>query len=117
MHNTLVIELLAARKASSLRQGDIAHLLGVKQSKISAYETGKQVPSQEHLLMLALIYGGPFERFQEEQLRRARRIILDNLKTLPLEVRITADTYHRPLTIEHLHDRLSAEADDHELAA
>ena len=117
MHNTLSIELLAARKVAGLTQGDLAHLLDTQQSRISAYETGKTLPSQEHLLKLALIYGRAFERFHEEQLSHAQTRLLRNLDTLPHDVRITADTFNRLTTIERLRDRLLAEADEYDIAA
>ncbi|MES9962190.1 MAG: helix-turn-helix transcriptional regulator [Candidatus Sedimenticola sp. 20ELBAFRAG] len=117
MHNSLSVELRSARKASGFLQKDLAQLLGVQQSKISQYEAGKRIPDRVHFLKLAIIYGSAFEQFQAQQLKQTQQKLLDNLGTLPTDIPVTANTYNRLASLEHLRHRLLTETTAYDPAA
>jgi transcriptional regulator with XRE-family HTH domain len=117
MQNSLGVELRSARKTAGFRQKDLAQLLGVQQSKISQYESGKRIPDGIQLHKLAIIYGRTFEEFQTELFNIAHQTLLDNLDTLPTNIRITANTYNRSTSLEQLRHRLITETDAYELSA
>lgn len=47
------MEIKRLREAAGLRQYELANLMGVKQASVSAWESGKAMPSAENLLKLA----------------------------------------------------------------
>lgn len=47
------MEIKKLRKAAGLRQYELANRMGVKQASVSAWESGKAMPSAENLLKLA----------------------------------------------------------------
>ncbi|WP_175560177.1 helix-turn-helix domain-containing protein [Butyrivibrio sp. YAB3001] len=56
-HTQITDMLRRLRSDAGLQQGDIARILGVKDSTYSAYETGRIIPSAEKLYTLAKYYG------------------------------------------------------------
>ena len=49
--------LSAARKNAGMSQGDVSATLDVSQQLVSAWEQGAVVPSLQHLIRLADLYG------------------------------------------------------------
>jgi|GEM_PF-1555296 transcriptional regulator with XRE-family HTH domain len=58
--------LVSWRKATGVKQASLAHMLGVTQSAISNWETGKDVPSRRFMSRLADVMSSSYE----ERLRR-----------------------------------------------
>lgn len=47
------MEIKKIRKSRGMRQYELANRMGVKQASVSAWESGKAMPSAENLLKLA----------------------------------------------------------------
>ena len=61
MHSSFSIDLKTARRRSGLSQADCGHLLGVDKRRISAFESGKSIPTVPEICGLSLIFGCSFE--------------------------------------------------------
>lgn len=51
------MEIKKLREAAGMRQYELAARMGVKQASVSAWESGKAMPSAENLLKLADVLG------------------------------------------------------------
>lgn len=81
--NYLVImkELLQqARKKKQLRSRELAHLLGIDQSLVSKFETGKRLPTESQIMQLAQVLEIPFADLVKLWLKQK---IVSELKTYP----------------------------------
>lgn len=48
--------LVSARKAAKLTQAEVGKVLGVSDSAVAQWETGKTIPKASHLPKLAILY-------------------------------------------------------------
>ena len=108
------LDLRLARRRAGYTQRDCAHLLAVHQSKLSAFERGKDLPSIEEICTLSLIYGRSFESLFAEIMVRARKQLRRRLKTMPRDTRAYAGTRYRARSLEKLQERLDEEDPNHD---
>lgn len=113
MSTEFALDLRLARRKAGYTQRDIAHLLSVQQSCVSALERGRVLPSVEEIVTLSLIYGRSFESLFAQLMKDARYALRDRIRTMPDSARSYVATFNRDGSIDRLKDRLSAEEDDH----
>jgi len=83
MNTQFALDLKVARRKSGLTQQDCAHLLDVNPSRISKLESGKRMPSVQEICTLSLIYGKSFESLFASVFERARKLVHEQLTSLP----------------------------------
>ena len=105
---TFAFDLKVARRKAGLTQGDCAHLLGISQSRVSDFETGKLLPDLKEFTMLSLIYGtrfeGLFAALATEVCRDLRKRLASISETRGNKIR----RFTRGNTLQSLADRLAA---------
>ena len=94
------------RKQSGLSQRDLAHLLGVDQSRVSLFESGERMPSQRHICQLSLIFGKPVESLLVETFAISTRVLRKRLSTLSQKQRRFYRLANRQRTLSALAERL-----------
>lgn len=104
------LDLRLARRRAGYTQRDCAHLLAVHQSKFSAMETGRDLPTLEQICTLSLIYGRSFESLFAEVMARARESLSRRLRDMPQDTRKFSGTRFRARSLEKLAERLADEA-------
>lgn len=105
------LDLRAARRNSGLRQVDCAHLMGVHESKISQFETGKVTPSVAEICQLSMIFGRSFESLFTGIFEEVRQEIGARLFTLPEPERSYDRKMNRQSTLKSLEVRLRGNPD------
>jgi len=113
MSTEFALDLRLARRKAGYTQRDIAHLMQVQQSNVSALEHGRIVPSVSEIVTLSLIYGRSFESLFAAVMTQARQDLRDRIKTIPKGVRSYVATRNRDSSIARLRQRLSAEDPDY----
>jgi transcriptional regulator with XRE-family HTH domain len=83
MNKTSGRQLEVMRNKSGLSQRDIAHLLGIKQSRVSLIEKGGALPTLRQLCKLSLIFGKPPESLLESTITLSHKALAQRLPTLP----------------------------------
>jgi transcriptional regulator with XRE-family HTH domain len=113
MSTEFALDLRLARRKAGYTQRDIAHLLSVQQSNISALEHGRVLPSIQEIVTLSVIYGRSFESLFAQLMKNARFALRKRTPTMPKTARNYVATFNRESSIKRLRHRLSAEGDDH----
>ena len=83
MFSSFAHDLKTARRRSGLSQADCGHLLGVPKRRISAFETGKVLPSVSEICALSLVFGRSFESLFRSVFRDVQGDLAVRLETLP----------------------------------
>ena len=113
MSTEFALDLRLARRKAGYTQRDIAHLLSVQQSNVSALEHGRVLPSIQEIVTLSVIYGRSFESLFAQLMKSARCALRERTLTMPKSARSYVATFNRDSSIKSLKHRLSVEADDY----
>ena len=108
------LDLRAARRNSGLRQVDCAHLMGVHESRISQFETGRARPSVKEICQLSMIFGRSFESLFAGIFEEVRQEIGARLITLSEPERSHGRKMNRQSTLKSLEVRLRSNPNDYE---
>ncbi len=106
MTTKFALDLRVARRKSGLSQQDCAHLLDVKQSRMSKLESGKRLPTVQEICTLSLIYGKSFESLFGSVFKNARQVLRDQLATMPNSSRHWLGRLNRNHTLNAIAGRL-----------
>ncbi|MEM7068722.1 MAG: helix-turn-helix transcriptional regulator [Pseudomonadota bacterium] len=109
MHQAFAHDLRVARKKSGLSQRDCAHLLDIRQQRISALETGDAIPTLSEICGLSLIFGKSFTSLFTAEFAIARRFIDERLSTLPADKRTWISRFNRTNTLSKLAERIATD--------
>jgi transcriptional regulator with XRE-family HTH domain len=112
MSTEFALDLRLARRKAGYTQRDVAHLLGVQQSAVSALEHGRALPSIREIVTLSVVYGRSFESLFGEVMTEARKALRDRIRTMPKSARNYVATFNRGSSIKRLSHRLAAEDAD-----
>ena len=104
----VAVDLQAARRKAGLRQLDLAHLLGVSESRVSHMETGESPPTEKQLLALSVIYGKPMEVLVSGFFDEVVDTLIERLNSIPAVIQKTSETFNRAHTLSSLAKRLEA---------
>jgi len=107
------LDLRAARRNSGLKQVDCAHLMGVHESKISQFETGKKKPSVKEICQLSMIFGRSFESLFAGIFEEVRQEIGARMMTLSEPGPKYLRKMNRNATLQSLEIRLRDNPYDH----
>ena len=113
MPTDFAFDLRLARRKAGLTQRDCAHLLAVKQSRLSALEKGVMQPSLEELCILSVVYSRSFEQQLSAILADAQEKLRRRLPSLPAKARKCAATFNRKKTLERVERRVREISHDH----
>lgn len=106
MSYDLSIDLKASRRKAGLTQGDVAHLLGLHRSCVSALECDRREPDLEELCLLSLILGISPEQLLNAKRASAALLLERRLSTMPRPKTRWIATFNRQNTLSSLADRL-----------
>ena len=109
MHQTFAHDLRVSRKKAGLSQRDTAHLLDIRQQRVSALETGEAIPTVSEICGLSLIFGKSFISLFTAEFAVARRFIEQRMATLPRDRRNWLSRYNRTNTLSRLADRIATD--------
>jgi len=109
MHQAFAHDLRVARRKSGLSQRDCAHLLDVRQQRISALEKAEGIPTLSEICGLSLIFGKTFTSLFTAEFAVARRFIGDQLSSLPTDKRNWISRFNRTNTLSRLADRIATD--------
>ena len=109
MHHAFAHDLRVARKKSGLSQRDCAHLLDVRQQRISALETGDAIPTVSEICGLSLIFEKSFTSLFTAEFAVARRFIDERMTTLPVDKRHWMSRFNRNNTLSKLAERIASD--------
>ena len=109
MHQAFAHDLRVARKKAGLSQKDCAHLLDLRQQRISALETGEATPTVSEICGLSLIFGKSFTSLFTAEFAVARRFIDERLTTLPVDNRNWLSKFNRTNTLSKIADRIATD--------
>uniref|UniRef100_UPI0035323876 helix-turn-helix transcriptional regulator n=1 Tax=Pararhizobium sp. IMCC3301 TaxID=3067904 RepID=UPI0035323876 len=107
MNAQFALDLKVARRKSGLTQQDCAHLLDVNPSRISRLESGRSTPSVQEICTLSLIYGRSFESLFASMFERARKLVHQQLSSLPDCPKAWLGRFNRNHTLNSLPSRLA----------
>lgn len=105
-------DLRVARRKAGFTQSDIAHLLDAHQSAVSDLETGHNQPNLEQIISLSLIFSRSFESFYAALMDKQRRLLRQQIKTLPDLQKSTAHTFNRDGSLAKLEAFLLNDTDN-----
>ncbi len=109
MHQAFAHDLRVARKKAGLSQKDCAHLLDVRQQRISALEIGDAIPTVSEICGLSLIFGKSFTSLFTAEFAVARQFIDERLATLPVDKRNWLSKFNRTNTLSKIADRIATD--------
>lgn len=109
MHQAFAHDLRVARKKAGLSQRDCAHLLDVRQQRVSTLESGEAIPTVSEICGLSLIFGKSFTSLFTAEFAHARRFIDERLSTLPNDKRNWISRFNRTNTLSRLGDRIATD--------
>ncbi len=109
MSTEFALDLRLARRKAGLTQRDAALLLGVHQSRVSALERGRALPTLQQICSLSLIFGRSFEALFAQIMATTKQGISRRIKNLPGTVRSCMGTFNREATLQKLERRLQAQ--------
>jgi len=110
MHQAFAHDLRVTRKKAGLSQRDCAHLLDVRQQRISVLENGEAIPTISEMCGLSLIFGKSFISLFTAEFGHARNFIGDRLSTLPTDKRNWISRFNRTNTLSRLADRIATDS-------
>ena len=116
MSTEFALDLRAARRKAGYTQGDIAHLLGHHQSRVSDLEQGRDRPTLEQIVTLSLVYGRSFESLFGPVMSECRAHLTTRLASLPPSRPQTAGTFNRSSSLQKLRTRLAENRENHDRA-
>ncbi|MEW9920373.1 helix-turn-helix transcriptional regulator [Marimonas sp. MJW-29] len=111
MFDEFTFDLKVARKRAGLTQVDCGHLLGASDNVISQLERGQRLPTLRELCSLSLIYGRSFECLYADLLRDVRKVLTEQLGSMPEAPKGWPAEQARQRTLERLARRLREESD------
>lgn len=106
MSTQFALDLRQARRKAGYTQGDVAHLLGMKQAVMCRLEQGSRGPTLPQVIALSLLYGRSFESLFAEIMAEARQTIQIQQETLPPLALEMAHTFNREKSLARLRRRL-----------
>ena len=109
MHQAFAHDLRVDRKKAGLSQKDCAHLLDVRQQRISALERGDAIPTVSEICGLSLIFGKSFTSLFTAEFAVARRFIDERMATLPIDKRSWISRFNRTSTLSKLAERIATD--------
>lgn len=112
MEHNFGLAIRALRRRSGLSQADLAHLLEVKQTRISRIELGFFEPTASELCALRLIYGQALGKRFTTSIDDLKRILLERLETIPQCPKNWPSRETRLATLETLSKRLAERSED-----
>ena len=113
MSTEFALDLRLARRKAGYTQRDIAHLLAIQQSNVSALEHGRVLPSIEEIVSLSLVYGRSFESLFAQVMKEARQTLRERIKSMPKTARSYVATFNRDSSVKRLRQQLTVKDDDH----
>jgi transcriptional regulator with XRE-family HTH domain len=111
MSTEFALDLHLARRKAGLTQRDAALLLGVHQSRVSALERGRALPTLQQICSLSLIFGRSFEALFAQIMDSTKQGISQRMTVLPNTVRSYVGTFNREASLQKLERRLQAQPD------
>ena len=111
MEHNFGLALRALRRRSGLSQADLAHLLEVKQSRVSRLEAGLFEPTASELCALRIIYGQALGKRFETSIDDMKRLLRERLETMPQCPKHWRNRMARSTTLEVLTKRLEASSE------
>lgn len=112
MEHNFGLAIRALRRRSGLSQADLAHLLEVKQSRISRIESGFFEPTASELCALRLVYGQALGKRFETNIEDMKRLLRERLETIPQCPKNWRSRETRLATLDTLSKRLAERSDD-----
>jgi len=109
MHDAFAHDLRVARKKAGLSQKDCAHLLDVRQQRISALEKSDAIPTVSEICGLFLIFDRSFTSLFTAEFAVARQFIEERMATLPIDKRNWISRFNRTNTLSKLADRIATD--------
>lgn len=109
MSTEFALDLRLARRKAGLTQRDAALLLGVHQSRVSALERGRALPTLQQICSLSLIFGRSFETLFGQVMDGTKQSISKRMTALPSKVRSYVGTFNREASLQKLERRLRAQ--------
>ncbi|MEJ8574147.1 helix-turn-helix transcriptional regulator [Microbaculum marinum] len=106
MHSSFAHDLKTARRRSGLSQADCGHLLGIAKRRVSAFESGKVLPSVPEICSLSLIFGRTFESLFSSVFLEVRTELRARLATMPSQASGWLGRFNRRHTLNTLAERL-----------
>jgi transcriptional regulator with XRE-family HTH domain len=111
MSTEFALDLRLARRKAGLTQRDAALLLGVHQSRVSALERGRALPTLQQICSLSLIFGRSFEALFAQIMASTKQGISQRMTALPGTVRSYVGTFNREASLQKLERRLRTHPD------
>ena len=111
MEHNFGLAMRALRRRSGLSQADLAHLLQVKQSRVSRLESGVFEPTASELCALRIIYGQALGKRFETTIEDMKQRLRERLETIPQCPKHWRNRAARRTTLNALSRRLEASLD------
>lgn len=117
MQYTFALDLKVARRKTGLTQGDVAHLLGISDTRISRLENGKTHLSVHEIAGLSIIYGKSFENLFGIAIEEMLTEMPERIAHMPVCRDNWLGRFNRENTIDNIVARLEAEPEEDEALA
>lgn len=116
MQYTYALELKVARRKAGLTQEDVAHLLGISDTRISRLENGKSNLTVHEIAALGVIYGKSFEGLFRMAFDEVIAAMPERIATLPIRQDNWLGRFNRENTIANIVARLETQPIEDEAA-